>query len=107
MTDYDDVRYCCNEANICLKCWRLMTIAIKFVDECLRNDSGFHHLWVAIIGTEPATLRTPLMSSSNTISYFMKTTKPNFSICILSTSDCVTMKTTRALGELCVGATTA
>ena len=60
-----------------------------------------------IIGTEPATLRTPLMSSSNTISYFMKTTKPNFSICILSTSDCVTMKTTRALGELCVGATTA
>ena len=59
------------------------------------------------IGTEPATLRTPLMSSSNTISYFMKTTKPNFSICILSTSDCVTMKTTRALGELCVGATTA
>ena len=47
MTDYDDVRYCCNEANICLKCWRLMTIAIKFVDECLRNDFGFHHLlWV-------------------------------------------------------------
>lgn len=29
MTDYDDVRVCCDGANICHKCWTLMTAAIK------------------------------------------------------------------------------
>nr|XP_027190167.1 DNA primase small subunit-like isoform X3 [Cicer arietinum] len=37
MTDYDDVRYCCRGADVCLNCWPLMTIAIKVIDASLRG----------------------------------------------------------------------
>ena len=57
MTDYDEVRVCCSYAswyltlllahhsrsgaNICSKCWALMTVAIKVVDRVLRGKLGF------------------------------------------------------------------
>ncbi|KAI3687447.1 hypothetical protein L1987_81143 [Smallanthus sonchifolius] len=47
ISDYDDVRYCCSGADVCLDCWPLMTIAIKVIDTALRDDFGFNHiLWV-------------------------------------------------------------
>ncbi|KAK3985916.1 putative DNA primase small subunit [Cladorrhinum sp. PSN332] len=47
LTDYDDVRTCCDKANICLKCWQFITMAVKVIDTGLRKDFGFEHiLWV-------------------------------------------------------------
>lgn len=47
MTDYDDIRTCCSGANICLKCWPYMTMAVKVIDQILRQDFGYCHiLWI-------------------------------------------------------------
>ncbi|RYP79012.1 hypothetical protein DL770_006757 [Monosporascus sp. CRB-9-2] len=47
LTDYDDVRTCCDKANICGRCWAFITMAIQVVDAALRDDFGFRHvLWV-------------------------------------------------------------
>jgi DNA primase small subunit len=47
MTDYDDVRKCCNAANICSRCWPLMSAAIRVINMILRENFGFQHLlWV-------------------------------------------------------------
>lgn len=47
LTDYDEIRTCCDKANICHKCWRFVVMAIKVVDSCLREDFAFEHImWV-------------------------------------------------------------
>jgi|AntRauTorckE5430_2_1112549.scaffolds.fasta_scaffold10115_2 DNA primase small subunit len=45
LTDYDCVRKCgCSEANICLKCWKMMGMAIKVMDQGLKEDFGFKNI---------------------------------------------------------------
>lgn len=47
MTDYDDVRKCCQEKQMCRKCWNYIVAAVKILDSILRLDFGFKHLlWV-------------------------------------------------------------
>ncbi|MCJ1403379.1 hypothetical protein MMC11_006602 [Xylographa trunciseda] len=47
LTDYDEIRTCCDKANICHKCWNFVTMAVKVVDAALREDFGFEHImWV-------------------------------------------------------------
>ena len=47
MTDYDDIRTCCDGANICHKCWPFMTMALKVIDRAVREDFGFKNLvWI-------------------------------------------------------------
>lgn len=47
LTDYDDLRTCCSDANVCLECWELMKKASLCLDHGLRNDFGYKHiLWV-------------------------------------------------------------
>ncbi|EPE03360.1 dna primase small subunit [Ophiostoma piceae UAMH 11346] len=47
LTDYDDIRTCCDKANICNRCWQFITMAIEVIDVALRDDFGFKHIvWV-------------------------------------------------------------
>ena len=47
MTDYDDIRVCCTGATICKRCWPYMTMALKVIDQALREDFAFRHiLWI-------------------------------------------------------------
>ncbi|TEB37500.1 prim-pol domain-containing protein [Coprinellus micaceus] len=47
MTDYDPIRTCCSEANICKKCWKWISAAVKVLDESVREHYGYEQLlWV-------------------------------------------------------------
>jgi DNA primase small subunit len=47
MTDYDSVRRCCSEANICSRCWVFIAAAVKVLDRSMRDQFGYEHLlWV-------------------------------------------------------------
>ncbi|CAK7264083.1 p48 polypeptide of DNA primase [Sporothrix epigloea] len=47
LTDYDDIRTCCNKTTICIRCWQFISMAVRVVDVALREDFGFQHImWV-------------------------------------------------------------
>lgn len=47
MTDYDEIRTCCTGKGICKRCWAFIAVAVKVLDEMIRQDFGYKHLlWV-------------------------------------------------------------
>lgn len=47
MTDYDEVRQCCKDKQICDRCWKFIVVAVKIIDVALVEDFGFkNRLWV-------------------------------------------------------------
>uniref|UniRef100_A0A6A7G5L6 DNA primase n=1 Tax=Hirondellea gigas TaxID=1518452 RepID=A0A6A7G5L6_9CRUS len=50
MTDYDEVRVCCQDKQICNECWPLMSCAIRVLHETLTKDFGFAHLLFVFSG---------------------------------------------------------
>lgn len=50
ISDYDDVRTCCQDKGICDKCWPLMGCSIKCLNEFLRKDFGFEALMFVFSG---------------------------------------------------------
>lgn len=50
ISDYNDVRTCCQESNICQKCWPLMSIGARVLNKILTKDFGFKHLLFVFSG---------------------------------------------------------
>lgn len=47
MDDYDHYRTCCSGAQVCDKCWKFISLAIKVINSSLVNDFGFENfIWI-------------------------------------------------------------
>ncbi|KAH3898854.1 DNA primase subunit PRI1 SCDLUD_005193 [Saccharomycodes ludwigii] len=47
MDDYDDYRTCCSGAQVCEKCWKFITLAIRIINVALVEDFGFKDIfWI-------------------------------------------------------------
>lgn len=47
LSDYDDVRTCCQGKQVCIKCWQLVVAAMDVLGAALHADFGYAHvLWV-------------------------------------------------------------
>ncbi|KAG5417872.1 PRI1 [Candida metapsilosis] len=47
LTDYDEIRTCCQGTDICCKCWKFIQVGSTIIEDCLRQDFGFQQMvWV-------------------------------------------------------------
>ena len=47
MTDYDPIRTCCSNAEICKRCWAFIAAAVQVLDSAIRYEFGYEKLlWV-------------------------------------------------------------
>ncbi|SCV06011.1 LANO_0H20142g1_1 [Lachancea nothofagi CBS 11611] len=47
MDDYDSYRTCCSGANVCSKCWKFISLAMKVLNVSLEEDFGYtDYIWV-------------------------------------------------------------
>ncbi|SCU80187.1 LADA_0B05556g1_1 [Lachancea dasiensis] len=47
MDDYDPYRTCCSGANVCHKCWRFISLAMKIINIALEEDFGYSdYIWI-------------------------------------------------------------
>lgn len=44
LTDYDEVRTCCQEAKVCDKCWKFMVVACEIIQLALKGIYSLHYL---------------------------------------------------------------
>jgi len=50
ISDYNDVRTCCTDSDICSKCWKFIICGAKILERILREDFGFQKFFFEFSG---------------------------------------------------------